>query len=233
MHPVKYAEHMGKYNFSPLSFATPLQSVAPFALKNNMSINVYGVGDDKEVIYPLCVSSTLVPDRHVDLLLFERDGVHHYASIRHFSRLVGRQLSNHGHTVHCCRRCLHAYSSQELLDANSIDCCHAQRTKFPEDPRCRFTNIQKQLVAPFVVYADFESILQRVDEGMDTTQGVAAGGGDEPIAASGTFQEHLPCSFAYKVVSSVVPDFSRPLVSHRGGDAGEMFVRKLQEEAEQ
>ena len=89
-------------------------------------------------------------------------------------------------------------------------------------------------MAPFVVYADFESILQRVDEAMDTTHGVAAGGfGGEPITASGPFQEHIPCSFAYKVVSSVVPDFSKPLVSHRGGDAGEMFVRKLQEEAEQ
>ena len=31
----------------------------------------------------------------------------------------------------------------------------------------------------------------------------------------------------------MVPDFSRPLVSYRGEDAGEMFVRKLQEEAEQ
>ena len=68
---------------------------------------------------------------------------------------------------------------------------------------------------------------------MDTTQGVAAGGSDEPIAASGPFQEHLPCSFAYKLVGSVVPDFSRPLVSYRGADTGEMCVRKLQEEAEQ
>ena len=67
---------------------------------------------------------------------------------------------------------------------------------------------------------------------MDTTQGVAAGG-DEPTNASGPFQEHLPCSFAYKAVSSVVPDFSRPLVSYRGEDAGEIFVRKLQEDAEQ
>ena len=141
-------------------------------------------------------------------------------------------MSNHGHTANCCRRCLHAYSTQELLDTHALDFCHAQRTTFPEDPRCRFINIQKQLTAPFVVYADFGSILQRVDERMNTTQGVAAGGGDEPIAASGPFQEHLPCSFAYKVVSSVVPDISRPLVSHRG-DAGEMSVRKLQEEAEQ
>ena len=33
-----------------------------------MSIDVYGVDDDNKVIYPLCVSPTLVPDRHVDLL---------------------------------------------------------------------------------------------------------------------------------------------------------------------
>ena len=186
--------------------------------------------DDKEVGYPLRVSSTLVPDRHVDLLLFECDGVQQYTTIRDFSRLVVRQLSSHGHTVHCCRRCLHAYSSQELLVAHAPDCCHAKRTKFSKDPCCRFTNIQKQLLAPFVVYADFESILQRVDEAMDTTQGGAVGG-DHPTA-SGPFQEHLPCSFTYKVMSSVVPDFSRPLVSYRGEDAGGNSVRKLQEEAE-
>ena len=65
---------------------------------------------------------------------------------------------------------------------------------------------------------------------MNTTQGVAASG-DEPTPPV-PFQEHLPCSFAYKVVSSVVSDFSRPLVSYRGENAREMFVRKLQEEAE-
>ena len=65
MHPVdvhadrrgKYVEHMGKYDFSPLYFPVPLQAVDCFALRNNMSINV-------------------------DLLLFERDGVQHYATIR-------------------------------------------------------------------------------------------------------------------------------------------------------
>ena len=140
-------------------------------------------------------------------------------------------MSNHVHTVHCCRRCLHAYSSQEVLDAHALDGCHAQRTKFPKDSRCRFTNIQKQLLAPFVVYADY-AILQRVgEEAMDTTHGVAVGG-DEPTPA-GPFQEHLPSSFAYMLVSSVVHDLSRPLVSYRGEDAGEMFVRKLQGEAEQ
>ena len=67
---------------------------------------------------------------------------------------------------------------------------------------------------------------------MDTTHGVAVGG-DEPTPAAGPFQEHLPCSFAYKLVSSVILDFPRPLVSYRGEDDGEMFLRKLQEKAEQ
>ena len=97
----KYIEHMGRYDFTSLPFPAPLQAIGPFAVRNNMTINVYGVDDDKEeVIYPLRVSSTLVPDRHVDLLLLEHDGVQHYTTIRDFSRLIGRQLSSHGHTVY-------------------------------------------------------------------------------------------------------------------------------------
>ena len=156
-----------------------------------MSINVYGVDDDKKVIYPLRVSSALVPDKHVDLLLFERNDIQDYTTIRNFSRLVSSQMSNHGHTVYRCKQCLHAYSIQKLLDAHATDCCHAQRTKFPDDSRCGFTNIQKQLPASFVVYADFELIFKPDDKGVDTTQGVEVGG----ESSSHDFQEHIPCSF--------------------------------------
>ena len=104
-----------------------------------MSINVYGVDDDKNVMYPICVSSTPVPDRHVDPLLFECNGIQHYTTIRNFSRLLSSQISNREHTVYCCKQCMHAYKTQELLDVRTTDCCHAQRTKFPDEPRCRFT----------------------------------------------------------------------------------------------
>ena len=132
-------------------------------------------------------------------------------------------------TVYCCKQCLHAYKTQELLDAHVTDCCHAQRTTFPDDPRCRFTNIQKQLPAHFVVYADFESILKPVDKDVDTTEGVEVCG----ESSSHVFQVHILCSFAYKVVSSVDPNFSRPLVMYRGENAAEKFVRDLQQEGRQ
>ena len=129
--------------------------------------------------------------------------------------------------------------STRLLEPGVVGCSCSRLLPCAKDQislrtrGCRIANIQKQLLAPFVVYADIESILQRVgDEAKDTTQGVAVGGA-EMTPATGPFQEHLPCSFTYKLVSSVVPDFSVPLVSYRGEDAGEMFVRKLQEEEEQ
>ena len=75
MHPVgnhrdrmsKYKEHVGKYDFSPLRFPVPLSSIGSFAVNTVLSINVYGVENDEKVIYPLRVSQTVVPGRHVEI----------------------------------------------------------------------------------------------------------------------------------------------------------------------
>ena len=186
-------------------------TIAGVNVGNNLSINVYGIEDDKKVIYP-----------YLDLLLYECNGIQHYTTIKNVSRLVSSQLSNDNCATYCCKKCLYGYSTKELLDAHAKDCCHAQRTKFPKDPRCRFTNIRKQLPTPLVVFADFESILKPVNE--DVTQGV-----DTDIESScHVFQEHIPYSFAYNIVSSVDTGYSRPLVLYTGEDAAVMCVRKLQ-----
>ena len=152
-----------------------------------MYINVYGVNDEKQWIYSLRISSTLVADRHADPLLYECDGIQQYATI-------SSQLSNHQHFADCCKQCLHTYTFQELLGAHSTDCCHTQRTKFPEEPRCRFTNIQKQLPAPFIVCGDFESVSKPIGD-VDITQGLAVGNDRGP--AYQVLQEHALCSFVY------------------------------------
>ena len=76
---VNYVEHACGYDFSSLCFLVSLSSIAPFAAKNNLSINVYGVEDEKKVIFPLCVTDSVVPSRHVDLLLHECNGDQHYS----------------------------------------------------------------------------------------------------------------------------------------------------------
>ena len=219
-HMSAYEGHATKHDFSSLHFPVPISSIGSFATKNNLS---------KKVIYLLRVTETVVADRHVDLLLYECNEVQHYTTIKNFSRLISRQMSNHGRAIYCCKKCLHAYSIKELLEAHAKDCCHTQRTYFPKDPRCLFTNIQKQLPTPFVVYADFESILKPVNEDVDVTQGVDT----DTKSPAHVYQEHVPCSFAYKIVRSFNPNFSRPLVIYRGEDAADVFVSKLQLEAEQ
>ena len=162
LHPVadhphrmeSYIDHVNKYAFSSLTFPVPLSAVASFAAKNDISINVYGIEDGRKVIYPLRVSDP-VPGKHVDLLLHELGEIQHYSTIKDFSRLISGQRSSHHGAVYCCKKCLHAYSTPELLTEHSKDCCHIQNIKFPKDPRCRFTNIQKQLTAPMLLPATF------------------------------------------------------------------------------
>ena len=46
---------------------------------------------------------------------------------------------------------------EKKLKAHEINCFAfaAQRTEFPDDPILKFKNIQKQVEAPFTVFADF------------------------------------------------------------------------------
>ena len=223
-----FVEYISDYDFSSLCFPVPLSSIAPLAAKNGISINVYAVEDGKRVNFPLCVTDNVVPGNHIDLLLHEMGGIQHCSALRNFSRLISGQMSIHEYSIYCCKKCPHAYSSVKLLEEHSLNCCHVQRTKFPKDPRCRFTNVQKQLPAPFVVYAVFVPVLEPLSD-IDTTQGVAVG----TEYSVTPYQEHVACSFGYKIVSSVVPDFNKPIVWYRGPGAAEEFVRELQREAEE
>ena len=59
-----------------------LSPIGSFAKASNLSMNVYGLENDEKVIYPLRVSQTVVPDRHVDLLLYECNSIQHYTTIK-------------------------------------------------------------------------------------------------------------------------------------------------------
>ena len=229
----QYRPFIGEYNLNGIEFPVPLADVKKFGVQNNMSINVFGVDSEEQVFYPLHVESTVIPDRHVDLLLYDNGGVNHWVTISNFNKLLGGQISNHQHRVFCCPQCLHAFSRADLLELHRKDCCHVQRTVIPENKTLYFTNIQKQLPAPFVVYADFESILTPVGDNVDTTCGVDALPADGWKSASETFQTHIACSFAYQIVSTVDPTYTKELVTYRGEDAAQKFLQLLQEEAEE
>ena len=56
----------------------------------------------------------------------------------------------------------------------------------------KFKNYFKQLLVPFKIYADFECILKKVESDII--------GRDSNSSYTRKFQDHIPYSFAYKVV---------------------------------
>ena len=80
----------------------------------------------------------------------------------------------------------------------------AQRTEFPDDPI-----LKKQVQAPFTVYADFKSILKQL---------------------SAKCQEHIACSYAYQIFSSIPGiEFGKQRL-YVGVDAACNFLDALQED---
>ena len=77
-----------------------------------------------------------------------------------------------------------------------------------------FENYFKQIPVPFKIYADFEGNLRDVEsyEGSYTKK----------------YQDHIPCSFAYKVVC--VDRFTKPIVFYRGENAAYEFIKAILKE---
>ena len=78
-----------------------------------------------------------------------------------------------------------------------------------------FKNYFKQIPVPFKIYADFECNLRGVEsyEGSYTKK----------------YQDHVPCSFAYKVVC-IGNRFSKQIVVFRGENAAYEFIKAILKE---
>jgi len=187
-----YTDVENSYDFSNLNFPTTLQDVGKFEKKNpGVSVNVYGIKEgeltyknnikiknmtrknrfktksQKTLIYPVKVCDEELDDHH-DLLLFgDGTGKQHYCRITNLSRLVGVQMSRHGHAMSICKRCFTTYSSinahQQLHDHKLK--CKTNKPLLPILPLLhtfmKFENYERTQKHPFSIYADLESILEK------------------------------------------------------------------------
>ena len=84
-----------------------------------------------------------------------------------------------------------------------------------EEGIIEFENYFKQMSVPFKIYADFECNLKNVEiyEGSCTKK----------------YHDHIPCSFAYKIVC-IDNRFSKPIVVYRGENAAYEFTKAILKE---
>ena len=223
----KYKDHENELNFAGVGFPVTLKDIPKVEKQNYLAINVFGYAS---VIHPLYLTKDLTRDPINLLLITEvKDGKtnSHYAWIKDFNRLCCDQ-NKHGGKTFFCTRCISPHCSERTLSDHLICCrgvdappCHAV---FPEDneetgyiPQTKFRHFQNMIKAPYVVYADTESIIR------PTTT---------PTTNSNTTQtsEHVPCSYFYIVVRSdgEVTNMS----TYCGEDCMDVFFSNLECEIE-
>ena len=82
-----------------------------------------------------------------------------------------------------------------------------------------FKNYSKQLSAPFKIYADFECILH-----LASSNGIKSS--DKNGSYTEKYQDHILCSFAYKV-ACVDNKFSKDVVMNKGKNAACKFIEAI------
>ena len=118
-----------------------------------------------------------------------------------------------------CKSCLQCFNSKNVLTGHKEDCLSingAQSVKL-EKETIEFKKYFKQIPASFKIYADFECNLKSVEiyEGFYSKK----------------YQDHIPCSFAYKVVC-IDDKFTKPIVVFRDENAAYEFIKAILKEFE-
>jgi hypothetical protein len=166
----------------------------------------------------------------INLMLIEKnekDGIcTHYTWIKSLSRLIHDQNKDNNRK-HFCERCLHGYSREDLLEQHKPECKgngeRAIRIQMPtkEKSILKFENWHRQMKAPYIIYADFESIINKF-EGPELDSDKTYKRNTQKT------QQHLACGFSYTVVRSDGA-VGEPVV-YRGSNATEIFLQRLEQE---
>ena len=84
----------------------------------------------------------------------------------------------------------------------------------------KFNNFHKQQPVPFVIYADFEAITEKISGCQPNN--------DESYTEA--YQKHTDCGYGYKIVCCYDDKYSKPVVTYRGKKAVYKFMEAMLEE---
>lgn len=205
-------------NTEGLSYPVTFSDIAKFE-KNNPSIAifVYGLENGKTITGPLYRSESKDAKKTIHLLLVENETLSHYCLIKSLPRLVRSQITKHHHQLHLCDRCLLFFKSPEEVKGHL---CGQIATELPKKGSfIEFQNYSRKQNMPFVIYADFETMLE-------CYQGCE---GDPKLSSTSTKRRHIPIAFAYYIVCTLDSSYNR-FVTYRGIDCVTKFVNWLYED---
>ena len=117
--------------------------------------------------------------------MVSEDGINHYTVIKSLSRLLKSSNTKHKCKQHFCMTCLQGFTQESSRDKHQVYCeaNESVRVKMPKQrSTVEFKDGQNQFRVPFIMYADFESILESMDP-------------VEPGSPSQPYTNNIPCGW--------------------------------------
>ena len=213
-------EFIRNLDYNNINFPVKIKDCHKVELQNNININIFGYEDRQP--YPIYISKEKFKD-HMELLLITEDKKSHYVLIKYFNKFMFHQNKNKN-KKHFCMYCLQCFSADTILKNHEKNCIiinGQQVIRMPEKGEMvYFKKIYKQLAVPFVIYADFEAIIEKV---VGCTP-------NSDKSNTENYQKHTSCSYGYKLVCCYDDKFSKPIAIYRGENAVYKLMEKMLEE---
>ena len=210
-------------NYDGIEFPVTTKQYSKIEKQNDIRINVFGY--ENKQFFPIYISSERY-EKHMELLLITEGEKNHYVLIKDFNKLMFNQ-TKHKDRKHFCMFCLQCFSSERVLNDHKENCIAIngkQAIKMPtkDNNILKFNNYHKQQPTPFVIYADFEAITEKIQ------------GCQNNHASSYTeaYQRHKDCGSVYKVVCCYNDKYSKYISIYRGEKAVYKFMERMLEEVE-
>ena len=171
-------------NYSGVKFPVSKKDYCKISVMNNININVFCYED--KIVYPVYLSDQCF-NNCLDLLLISNRDVY----IKDFNMLLFNK-NKCKNKKWFCESFLQCFSSEKVLEEHRGDCLlinGGQKLKLGKG-FIEFNNFNRQIPAPFKIYADFECLLKGCDSGIN----------NDCFSFTSKYQDHIPCSFSYKLV---------------------------------
>lgn len=154
-------ELVKQLNYEGIEFSVKVKH-NKIEVQNKIQINVFGY--ENKQFYPIYKSKNTEYEDEMNLLLFENRETNHYVYIQDCNRMTYK--TKHKHEKHFCLNCLQCFSSDVILKKHKTICLEInglQAVKMPESgSKVQFENYHRQMRVPFIIYADFEAITEKI-----------------------------------------------------------------------
>ena len=150
---------MDNYDWSGLEFPVSIKDIGKFETRNNISVNVLAV-EGRDIYIHRKGQRT---GRKINLLMVSEDGIQHYTVIKSLRRLLSSKNSNTKRKQHFCMNCLQCFTQELSRDQHQVygKDNESVRVEMPKQgSSIEFKDGQNQFRVPYIMYADFESILE-------------------------------------------------------------------------